>query len=227
MSALVFYFFNRRKFHLQKRKFQQELELEKQRQKITANLHDDLGATLSSLQINSAIAQKFLEKNPSETKKILEKIESQAKNISENIGDIIWSLKPSKDEFMTLGTRVKKITSEILGSSDIRYEILIDRAIDAEIKDFSVRKNLILICKEALNNILKYSQAKEACVILQKKNKHFILEIEDDGIGFPTDVKKGNGIANMKKRTEELGGKFQIMHDAGTKIIVSIPIIRE
>ena len=189
-------------------------------------MHDDLGASLSSLQINSAVAQKLFDKNPLEAKKILVKIESQAKQISENIGDIIWSLKPSKDEFMSLSTRIKKITSEILGSSDIHYGLLLDPSIDAEITDFSARKNIILICKEALNNILKHSQAKEACVLLQKRKDFYFLEIEDDGIGFSDEMKKGNGVANMKRRAEELGGTFEIKHENGCKLIFFIPRFR-
>lgn len=227
ITAVLFYLFDRRKYLLQKRIFNQQLALEKQRQKITADLHDDLGASLSSLQINSAVAQKLLEKDPEKTKAILKKMEFQAKSISENIGDIIWSLKPSKDEFMSLSTRIKQITSELLGSSEIHYELLIDSSIDSEITDFSTRKNIIFLCKEALNNILKYSQAKEVCVLFQKTKDHYILEIEDDGSGFTEDNKKGNGLANMKRRTEELGGTFTIENTKGCKLIFSIPKFRE
>ena len=227
ISALIFYGINRRKLLEQKRVYQHEIELQNQRQKITADLHDDLGASLSSLQINSAVAQKLLDKNPAETKKILQKIEGQAKTISENIGDIIWSLKPSKDEFMSLSTRIKKTTSEILGSADIHYEILIDGSIDTEITDFSVRKNIILICKEALNNILKHSKAREVCVLLQKSEEYYLLEIEDDGIGFSEEQKKGNGLTNMKRRVLELGGKIEITSTEGTSLKVKLPRFRE
>ena len=173
------------------------------------------------------MAQKLLDKNPAETKKILKNIEAQAKSISENIGDIIWSLKPSKDEFMSLSTRIKKITSEILGSSNIHYEILIDGSIDAEITDFSVRKNIILICKESLNNILKHSQAAEVCVLLQKNKEHYILEIEDDGIGFSEEQKRGNGLTNMTRRVLELGGKIEISSKEGTSLKIKLPRFRE
>ncbi|MFC6267550.1 sensor histidine kinase [Frigoriflavimonas asaccharolytica] len=226
-SGLLFMYYNRRKLEKQKIAFEKQLALEHQRNEITANLHDDLGASLSSLQINSAIAQKYLDKNPTEVKKILEKIEAQAKNISENIGDIIWSLKPSNDEFMSVSTRIKNITSEILGNADIHYGLLLDGSVDSEIKDFATRKNIILICKEAFNNILKHAHPNEVCVTLQKIEGNYVLEIEDDGIGFSEAAKKGNGIDNMKKRAEELGGTFELINHDGTKIIVSIPIIRE
>ena len=127
---------------------------------------------------------------------------------------------------MSLSTRIKKITSEILGSSDIHYEILIDQSIDAQITDFSARKNIILICKEALNNILKHSQAQEVCLILQKTEDHYFLEIEDDGIGFSDLDRKGNGVMNMKRRAEELGGNLKITHNTGSKLVFIFPIIR-
>ncbi|KEY19788.1 sensor histidine kinase [Kaistella antarctica] len=225
-SSVLFYVINHDRSIRRKRKFHHEKDLQNQREKITADLHDDVGASLSSLQINSAVAQKIFDKNPAETKLILKKIESQAKNISENIGDIVWSLKSSKDEFMSLSTRIKKITSEILGSSDIHYEILIDQSIDAQITDFSARKNIILICKEALNNILKHSQAQEVCLILQKTEDHYFLEIEDDGIGFSDLDRKGNGVMNMKRRAEELGGNLKITHNTGSKLVFIFPIIR-
>ncbi|KIA90675.1 sensor histidine kinase [Kaistella jeonii] len=226
-TGLLFYLYNRRKYTLQKRKFRHKLELEKQRNKITADLHDDLGASLSSLQINSAVVQKLFDNNPIEAKKILKKIESQAKNISENIGDIIWSLKPSKDEFMSLSTRIKKITSEILGSSNIKYKIKIDESINEEITDFSARKNIILICKEALNNILKHSDSTKAELVITKYETHYILQIFDNGIGFTKTENGGNGLTNMKKRAGELGAKIKIATDDGTSIIINIPRFRE
>jgi signal transduction histidine kinase len=226
-SALIFYFLNRQKFIVQKRKFNQEIELQKQRQKITSDLHDDLGASLSSLQINSAIAQKLLEKNPSEAKKILKKIEFQAKNISENIGDIIWSLKPTKNEFMSLSTRIKKITSEILGSSEIDYKIEIEKSIDEKITDFSARKNIILIIKECLNNILKHSNANKANLKISKIGNDYLIEISDTGIGFIGCEKKGNGLGNIKKRALELGATLEIKSDNGTTIKLLLPTFRD
>ncbi|SFH94248.1 sensor histidine kinase [Halpernia frigidisoli] len=227
ISATIFYLVNRQKFLRQKRKFLQRLEIERDRNKITSDLHDDLGASLSSLQINSSIAQKLFDKNPLEAKKILKKIEFQAKNISENIGDIIWSLKPTKNEFMSLSTRIKKITSEILGSSDINYKIQIDEKINDEITDFSARKNIILIIKECLNNILKHSGATKMNLIIEKIDENFLIEISDNGIGFKDCENKGNGLTNIAKRTRELNAKLEILSCDGTSIKLEVPTFRE
>lgn len=223
----IFALYGRWRFLKQKEFYQHELDLDNQRNKITADLHDDLGATLSSLQINSAIAQKLLEKDPSQTQKILQKIEAQAKHISENIGDIIWSLKPGKNEFMSLSTRIINSANEILGHTEIPFQINVNSEIDREIKDFTMRKNMVLICKEALNNIAKYSQATKVEVNLTKINDQYILEISDNGIGFNPENKKGNGLQNMKKRAEEMQGKFEISTVSGTFIKIVIPTIRD
>lgn len=227
ITGLLFYTSNQRKLARQKGKFLQRLEIERERNKITTDLHDDLGASLSSLQINSAVAQKLFDKNPAEAKKILKKIEAQAKSISENIGDIIWSLKPSKGEFMSLNTRIKKITSEILGSTDIHYKIKIDPTFETEISDFSARKNIILICKESLNNILKHSKATKVNLNIYKTDTSFIIEISDNGLGFTAGKTDGNGLVNIKKRTKELDGEVEIGQQDGTIIKINIPRIRE
>ncbi|MBD8083896.1 sensor histidine kinase [Chryseobacterium caseinilyticum] len=223
----IFALYGRWRFLKQKEFYHHQSDLDNQRSKITADLHDDLGATLSSLQINSAIAQKLLEKDIPQTQKILQKIESQAKHISENIGDIIWSLKPGKNEFMSLSTRIINSANEILGHTEIPFEIKINPEIDTEITDFTMRKNLVLICKEALNNIAKYSQATEVSLNLNKSETHYILEISDNGTGFNPEEKKGNGLHNMKKRTHEMNGQFEICSDTGTCIKITIPTIRD
>ncbi len=207
--------------------FRQKLALEEQRNKITADLHDDLGATLSSLQINSMIASKLMKKNPEETYKILEKIESQSHKISENMGDIVWSLKPGKDEFMSMSTRIRNFANEILGNSNINYHIEIDESINTEITDFTVRKNIVLITKEALNNAAKYSKATEINIIIKKIQNNYLVEISDNGIGFQNQPQKGHGLENMKKRALEIHGNFEITAINGTQIKILIPNIRD
>lgn len=223
----IFALYGRWRFLKQKEFYQHEMDLDNQRSKITADLHDDLGASLSSLQINSAIAQKLLGKDLPQTQKILEKIEAQAKHISENIGDIIWSLKPGKNEFMSLSTRIINSANEILGPLEIPFKIKIKPEIDLEMTDFTMRKNIVLMGKEALNNIAKYSKATKVELNLTKIKDRYILEISDNGIGFDPEIKKGNGLQNMLKRTEEMHGTFEIASASGTYIKIVIPAIRD
>lgn len=227
LMALVFWWFNHRKFNQQKIAFQQQLALEQQRNKITADLHDDIGATLSSLQINSAVANQLLNKNPNEAKKVLQKIEMQSQNLADKIGDIIWSMKPGKDEFMTISTRIRNFVNDILGSTDIKYMIETDPVLDHLIKDITFRKNIILIIKEGVNNVAKYSKASQINIKLGWVNNTIIIEIIDNGIGFQINETSGNGIANMRKRVEELKGDFKIISSPqlGTSIFANVPFV--
>ena len=221
----VIYFLYRFKITKQKNKFIQALALERQRNKLSADLHDDVGASLSSLQVNSVVAQKLLTKNPERANDLLEKIAEQSKALSERLGDMIWSMKPGKDEFMHLSSRIKNFATDILGDSEIFYEILIDKKVDEKIEDVTIRKNIIFICKEAINNIAKYSKANKMKLTIRYTENLIQIVVTDNGIGFNTATKKGNGIANMKQRTEELGGVFvcEPAENQGTKISVSIP----
>lgn len=227
LLGLVFWWFNHRKFERQKIAFQQQLALEQQRNKITADLHDDIGATLSSLQINSAVANQLLNKNPKEAQKVLNKIETQSQNLADKMGDIIWSLKPGKEEFMTMSTRIKNFVNEILGSTDIKYSIQTDPILDNLIRDITLRKNIVLIIKEGVNNVAKYSKSSQLNIKLGWVNNIITIEIIDNGIGFEISDASGNGIANMRKRVEELNGDFNITSivNQGTTIFVNIPFV--
>ena len=202
--------------------YRQKLALENQRNKITADLHDDIGASLSSLQINAAIAGTMIEKNKTEeAQNTLKKIEKQSHRISENISDIVWSLRTGKDEFMTMSSRIITFVNEILSATHIQYTIRIDDALDKEITGFTERKNIVLIAKEAVNNAAKYSDAAEITVSLHKDGHNAILIVQDDGRGFDsTLIKAGNGLVNMKKRAMEIGGTLAVNSCPGSGTIV-------
>ena len=223
---LSFWIIYRRRLAKQKTIFEQQLALERQRNKITADLHDDIGSTLSSLQINTAVANRLIVDNPAAAQ-LLDKIEGQSQNIADKIGDIIWSMKPGKDEFMTISTRIKNFANDILGATTIDYKITINAIVDTQIKDINTRKNIVLITKEAINNTVKYSQASSVSINLFIEENNIVLEIKDNGIGFDANQIKGNGMANMRKRVEELNGKFSIISSAnnGTTIKVLIPLV--
>lgn len=227
VTAFIFWLLYRKKLNEQRIDFEKHLALELQQKKITADLHDDIGATLSSLQLNSAVANQLINKDVKQAQKILDKIETQAKSLADKIGDIIWSMKPGTDEFMTIGSRIKNFANDILAVTNIYYTIHIDHLVNTKLKDINARKNIVLITKEAINNIAKYSNATYVTVRLSMADAHIRLTIQDNGVGFRQDEVKGNGLSNMRKRAEELGGTFGLKsaEGVGTTIEVSIPLV--
>lgn len=216
---------NRRRLSTQNLKFQQQLALEKQRNQITADLHDDIGATLSSLQLNSAVANYLIKKDTVKTQLILEKIENQSKNLADKIGDIVWSMKPGKNEFMTFSSRIKNFAADILGAINCEYTISIDDEIDTILTDITARKNVVLIAKEAVNNCAKYSKASNVVITMRLIDNYLELKIIDNGIGFNLHIQQGNGLQNMQQRALEIRGNLQIdsVKNMGTKITLQFP----
>lgn len=209
-TSLISFITYNRSLQIQKRKLDKQKSLEEQRLKITADLHDDIGSTLSSLQINSVIANHLMESKPTKAKEVLVKIEEQSRELSERIGDIIWSMKPGKNEFIDFETRIKNFTNNILGSTNIEIKIDIDPAINSLLNDITIRKNLIFIAKEAINNAAKYSKASHLSISATIQNQEIIMKIIDDGIGFEFGKTTGNGLKNIENRVKELKGKFTL-----------------
>lgn len=224
-TAIVFWIFNRRKYNHRQAVLRQQQALEQQRSKITADLHDDIGASLSSLQVNSAVASGLIHKNVLLAEQVLGKIEVQSRNLAGQIDDLIWSMKPSNQQSMTISSRIVSYAYDIMGATDIQYQIRISKETDTQVRDMTVRKNIVLITKEAINNAVKHSGANHISIDLDICDNKLTLRVADNGKGYTPEKTTGNGLANMKKRAEETGGTFSIQSVPmqGTTISVFIP----
>jgi signal transduction histidine kinase len=205
----------------------QKLAAAKLRQKISQDLHDDIGASLSSLQIYGSIAEKNVTTNPLKTIEMVQKISVQSKLLMENMNDIVWSMKTAVDSSTTLEAKIKNFGSELLNDKEINFTYTIDNEIEKLLNNIHARKNILLLIKEAMNNIAKYSQATVAGLILAIKEDNVHLTINDNGVGF--DVKKatnGNGLKNMQYRINELKGTINFLSEikSGTSVKATIPL---
>ena len=226
-TAIVFWIFNRRKRTRQKAALRQQQALEAQRSKITADLHDDIGASLSSLQVNSTVAGQLIHRNAVQAEVILGKIATQSRNLAEQIDDLIWSMKTGSQQSMTISNRIAGYAYDMLGATDIQYQIRISKDIDVRVQDMTMKKNIVLITKEAINNAVKHSGASYISIDLDIKDDTLVLVVADNGKGYTVTVTTGNGMTNMKKRAEEIGGTFSVQSVPlqGTSINVFIPVL--
>lgn len=222
-SILLFrYRLRRERMQLEK-----QLAIQRERERIVSDLHDDIGATLSSMNIYSDLAGNIWEDKPGESKKLVDKISVASKELMGRMGDIIWSMKPSDQEKYTMEARLKNYCGELLTPKNIVCEFDIDAALDAAIINPEIRKNILLIAKEAINNIAKYSEAAKAVIVFKKENDIAVFSIQDNGRGFDNlQMKQGNGLANMEQRCKAIGGKIQVNSNAGNgvHIICHLPI---
>jgi len=194
----------------------QQLVVNKERERIIADLHDDVGATLSSMYIYGDLAGDIWDSKPEESRKMVEKISTTAKELMSRMGDIIWSMKPEAENKFTLRARLMNYSNELLAPKNIECEFDIDEKLTAGITHPDARKNILLIVKESINNIAKYSGASKAKVIVKKQGNMVLLVISDNGKGFDsTQIRPGNGLRNMENRCRQLNGIFEIKSSAG------------
>ena len=207
--------------------YEKQLGIIKERERIISDLHDDVGATLSSIHIYGNLAETVWDTKPETSKKMLGNITEQAKDLMTKMGDIIWSMKPLTDEKNNFITRLKNYSSELLSPKEITCDFNIDETISDKIVNPLARKNLLLIVKEAMNNISKYSEADRVLISLKQAGEDVLLTIRDNGKGFDVAAAmNGNGLGNMKQRCEQLNGRLTIDTDPGkgVAIVCTFPI---
>jgi signal transduction histidine kinase len=203
----------------------QKFAISKMRNKISQDLHDDIGASLSSLQIYGTVAEQSLQSNPTKALEMIHKISTQSKQIMENMSDIIWSMKSNNTS--TLEAKIKNYASELLHDKNIEFAYAVQPDAEAALENINARKNILLIIKEVLNNIAKYSMANAASLQMYIEDKNWIMFITDNGEGFDkNNYVAGNGLNNIQNRCQALNGKWLLETEkgSGTKHIFIIPI---
>jgi signal transduction histidine kinase/Tfp pilus assembly protein PilF len=205
----------------------QKFAISKMRNKISQDLHDDIGASLSSLQIYGAVAEKTFKTNPEKAIEMLHKIYTQSKTVMENMNDIVWSMNTNNAKATSLEAKVKNYSVELLSDNNINFNCNIDASVEPMLKSITAKRNILLIIREAMNNIAKYSKATNASLQINVFDKNLEIKITDNGLGFDiNNGKKGNGLENMKQRAKELNGKLDIATSCknGTSIFITIPL---
>ena len=203
------------------------MELYQQRVDISNDLHDDLGATLSSLHIYSSIAQKYVDADPAKTRANLDLISTNVFTLMEKINDVIWSVSSKQSNVSLLSTRIKDCFVNIFDAAGIKCTYNIDETVEMSITGLKARKLLLLFAKEAINNAIKHSAANAIRFSIQKSNDNLLMSIEDNGKGIgDLDFTKGNGLSNLKYRVDQLNGHFLIetLKSGGTMVECIIPL---
>jgi signal transduction histidine kinase len=183
------------------------------RNKIARDLHDNIGATLSSIAIYSKVAHiKNDENKKGELNSILEKITNTSTNMVGEMNDTVWAIQTKNDDMGKIINRMESFARPLLASRNIAFTFEYTSEINAIQLSMEKRKNLFLIFKETINNAVKYSAAKQVKTTLQLQNAALQLLIIDDGIGFnmqqemnaTKNTTTGNGLINIKSRAKEI-----------------------
>jgi ligand-binding sensor domain-containing protein/two-component sensor histidine kinase len=219
------------------------LELERVRTRIASDLHDDIGANLTRIAILSEVAHSqrrsnrlqetgegFVTEMRYDTSSGIEDPLSSIAQISResvaSMSDIVWAINPKRDHLLDLIQRMRRVASEVLAGGKIECEFSAPDT-DRDLRlGVDVRRNVLLIFKEAINNVARHSACSSIDIELQVEKSWLVLVIKDNGKGFdPGAMSEGNGLVNMKRRADHLGGAFQVTSSEGkgTEIRLKVP----
>jgi PAS domain S-box-containing protein len=225
----------RRQIEIEKMKQKEEMLLtalkiqEEERNRIAAEIHDDIGAGLSKISVLCQVIKKS--KSCESVSDNIEKILLSSREVQDSINEIIWAMNPMNDKLENLVAYINYYASEFLETNMIAFNILLPKKITSVTVIGKTRRNIFLVIKEALNNVVKYAEARSVTIEINFDHNIFKIGICDTGRGFDLNHVKRfkNGINNMKKRTEEINGIFLLSSfpGKGTSIKLEIPIPTE
>jgi len=188
-------------------RLQQIKRLQMIRNNIASDLHDDIGSTLNSISIYSEVAKQQAGKEiPA-----LDMIGSNSRKIIESMSDIVWTINPENDSFEKIIVRMRSFAHHLLKAKKVEYTFEVDEKLNSITLPMQVRKNFYLVFKEAVTNLIKYSEATRVSISLTVENKTIHLRILDNGRGIPVNATtQGNGLMNMKRRADEIRADLNI-----------------
>ncbi|RYG15717.1 MAG: hypothetical protein EOO07_14785 [Chitinophagaceae bacterium] len=200
----------------------QRLRLANLRSKISQDLHDEVGATLSGIAMYSYITKNQLsQKDNAAVNQSLDVIKDNASEMVAKLNDIVWAVNPLEDNLLALTERLKEFALQIAGAKNLKVKFTSTPDTESVKLTMEQRKNIYLICKEAINNAVKYSNANLLQISVAVLHKELCISINDNGIGFQSAAaSKGNGLINMASRANEIGAELSIngTSGSGTKI---------
>jgi ligand-binding sensor domain-containing protein/two-component sensor histidine kinase len=197
------------------------------RNRVARDLHDDMGSTLSTINILSTMAKSKLNTDQLRTSEYLSKISENSIRMMEAMDDIVWSIKPNNDSMDKIIARMREFTTNVLEAKEIDFRFEVEDAVYDLKPSMEVRRDLFLIFKEAVNNLAKYSKCSRAYIKFGILDKKLRLMIKDYGVGFdPQEADSGNGLNNMRKRADSLQADFSLISSPGkgAEVLIFIPI---
>lgn len=208
-------------------RLQRLLDLERIRTRIATDLHDDIGANLTRIALLSEVANQEMKAGTGNGRReLLPSIADIARESVASMNDIVWAISPQHDSLLDLTRRMRQHAEEVFTLRDIDLEFNAPST-DNELRlSVGIRRDLLLIFKEAVNNAAKHSACTRVRIDLSCERSHLRLVIKDDGSGFVSDtLSDGQGLNSMARRAAAQGGTLRIESDRGDGTTVEFELV--
>ncbi len=224
LVLLIRTYYNR-KLEKQKNLLEKQQVVENERTRIAADIHDDLGAGLSTIRF---LSEKVKRNSFSDvTKTDAEKIVTNSNELVQKMNELIWAMNEKNDTLEDLLFYTRSYAAEYAEENNLRFNMDLPESVPEIIISGEVRRNVFLTVKEVLHNIVKHAQAKSISIVISI-NKNLLIVLKDDGIGFAENGKgDGNGLRNMQKRILSVGGSLEITNANGVEVKIAVPLFQQ
>ncbi|MCK9408513.1 MAG: two-component regulator propeller domain-containing protein [Bacteriovoracaceae bacterium] len=229
------WFTSQRKYQRRIAELQQQkallVERQRTREQIARDLHDDVATTISGISLYAEMMRNRKKKHRTDLEEAVEKISMLATGAKQAMEEVVWSLSPQHDTLNNLVDRIGDVAAQWCNDHSLQCHLAFCIIPPGIIISEEVRKNVYLIFKEAMNNILKHSNATSVELLSWVEGDFFYLTIRDDGKGISRESGKkrtigGNGMLNMETRSKSIGAELSVTSEKnkGTSIAVSVKI---
>lgn len=232
--------FARRRMRRKLDQLERQRAIERERARIARDIHDNFGASLTRISLLSQSAQGELQ-NSGQAVAQLNRIYDTSRELTRALDEIVWAVSPEHDTLDSLGSYLGKFAQDYLGPLAVRCRLDLPTQLPSWPVTAEVRHNLFLAFKETLHNVVKHAAASEISIALTTGADIFTLQVRDDGRGFdpaalpgeprrePGRPASGNGLTNMRRRLEKIGGRCEIQSapGRGTEVKFIVPVSPE
>ncbi len=216
--------------------YRNELErrtmLERERARISKDMHDEVGAALTKISVMSELAEHDVKR--SAAKQSLKKISTTARDVSQSLDELVWAMNPRYDSLEDLVAYLREYVVEFCSTAHLRCRADVPEDVHQLPLSAEVRRTIFLVVKESVNNIVKHARATEAVFSIRAAGKHLTITIQDNGKGMAAAKRSGskgfpsgsNGLQNMTERMKSIGGECLITSSPrhGTEVKLHIPM---
>lgn len=227
LIAAVVHYLSTQKLQRQLATLRQQEALEKERARIARDIHDQVGASLTQVALLGELVETDKDL-PHEIEEHARQISQTARETTRALDEIVWTVNPANDTLEGLVNYICKHAQDFLAVAGLRYRLEVQENLPPAVITPEVRHNVFLASKEAVTNVVRHAKATAAWVRVRAEGGAFVVEIEDNGRGLadPDAPSVRNGLKNMRKRMEDVGGKFEIGRGAegGARVRLTVPL---
>jgi len=195
--------------NLLREEIKRQQAIREERERISHDMHDELGAGISALKLQVEFLQEKI--TDEQVREDIRELLATTESMNLSMREMLWSLNPENDNLKGFARYICNYGEKFLHKTNITFQCSHSGIDTTKSISSEIRRNLLLCVKEALNNIYKHSEATAAKLTIQATSSIFQIEISDNGKGIPPGTRPGNGLKNMERRMLNIAGTFRVI----------------